>query len=73
MKKAIVFMNHHVHEKKTSEPIITIQYEGGRIYCNKVKIKGPSTVEACGEHKEVMTHKVRGWVECDFDDIEIIS
>lgn len=71
--KCYIFMNHHVHEKKATEPMMTIQRENGlRIHCNKVRIHGESDVET-GENDDITTHVVKAYIVCEFDDVEVIS
>jgi hypothetical protein len=69
--KVFIYMNHFIKEKKVSDPVITVQYEGNKdvVYAN--------TVELLDEQGRVMArvkfdpaglsgapfHHVRAWVE----------
>lgn len=68
-----IFMNHHVHEKKATEPMVTIQRANGqRIYCNELRIEGECVVKT-GENHDITTHVVKAYIECAFEDVEVIA
>jgi hypothetical protein len=71
-ERAFIFMNHHVHEKKPTEPMVTIQHGKQRIYANQIEILGPSRVFS-GENRDITTHVVKAWIECDFKDVRVIE
>lgn len=66
--KTFVYINHLIRDAKnvgsrTPEPVITIQRGRWRTYCNRVEIRGPSTVRF-GVLK-AHAHDVRAWIETD--------
>jgi hypothetical protein len=70
-----IFMNHHVHEKKSVEPMVTIQLaDERRIYCNEVKfVVGSEWRLKTGENHDISSHVVKAYLEGDFSDVEVVS
>lgn len=72
MAKTYIYMNHHIKDKKTTEPVITIQEGKQRIHCNTVEIFGNVTV-CTGRLRASKTHVVRAWIECNPEDVDVIG
>jgi hypothetical protein len=70
--KSFIFMNHHIKAKNSSEPWVTVQTAGKRIYANKVHIDGPSTI-CTGSLQAVGSHDVKAWIECEFEDVSVVE
>ena len=71
MSRAIVFMNHHLQKNNRQEPWITIEHSGQRIYANEIRIRGESAIFT--GQAAVRSHTVRAWLECEFEDIEVVK
>lgn len=69
--KSLLFMNHHLRDRKSREPVITIQTGSQRIYVNRVRIKGEIEVRT-GLLPEVKDHEVRAWLEIS-GQIEVLE
>lgn len=70
--KSYIFMNHHIRDPKSKEPVISIQTGSKKIYANRVTINGRSVI-CTGSLSAVKTHTVRAWIECDSKAIEILE
>lgn len=73
--KTYIYMNDKIKDKstvdsKTPEPVITVQQGKTRIYCNNVRVKGPSNIKF-GTLK-AHGHDVRAWVETN-SKVEVIQ
>lgn len=72
----VIYMNHHVHEKNATEPMITIERSNGmKIYCNDLRIEGTCAVRTMrkGDNPQITSHVVKAWIECEFENVEVIS
>ena len=67
--KTTIFMNHHIKDPKTTEPVITVMKGGQAVYTNKAEIVVDGRVVAVvryradGRGSGSRHHHVRAWIE----------
>ena len=76
--KALIFMSEEMKNPRPSrEPLIVIQPADARFKMsrvNRVKINGECVLHSSGKPTpQIKTHSVRAWIECEWEDLEVLG
>lgn len=75
MRKALIFMNERIRQKKPRKPVIRVQYPDGTVKeGNVVRINGFARVIFSPErNRAISSHVVRAWIETDQENVRVIA